>query len=246
MENILSIRNLTKRFGEQQILRGVSMDVTPGEIKVIMGPSGCGKSTLLRCVNRLTEPSSGSIHFAGQDITRPDTDVRWLRQQIGLVFQQFALFRHLNALDNVSLALRKILQMSKAEAEQKALHELARFDMADHARKFPSELSGGQKQRVAIARCLAMDPKVLLMDEPTSALDPVKSREVSHLLATLNKDGRTVICVTHDLTLAATLSEKVIFIHDGLIKAHDSVHSLAARTDDPIFREFFGQEWTAS
>ena len=246
MTSILSIRNLTKSFGAQTVLGGVSMEVAPGEIKVIMGSSGCGKSTLLRCVNRLIEPTSGSIYFEDQNITAPGTDVRWLRQQIGLVFQQFALFRHLTALENVSLALRKILQMDKAQAEQKALHELARFDMAAHARKFPSELSGGQKQRVAIARCLAMDPKVLLMDEPTSALDPIKSREVSHLLATLNKDGRTIICVTHDLTLAATLSDKVIFIHGGLIKAHDSVESLAKRSDDPIFREVFGQNRTAS
>jgi len=241
MTSILSIRNLTKSFGEQQVLRGVSMDVAPGEIKVIMGSSGCGKSTLLRCVNRLIEPTSGSIHFDNQDITLPGTDVRWLRQQIGLVFQQFALFRHLSALDNVTLALRKIRQMKRREAEQKAMHELAKFDMADHARKFPAELSGGQKQRVAIARCLAMDPKVLLMDEPTSALDPVKSREVSQLLAMLNKEGRTVICVTHDLTLASSLSEKVIFIYQGLIKAHDSVEALAARTDDPIFKAFFGK-----
>ena len=242
MTNILSVRNLTKSFGDQQVLRGVSLDVAPREIKVIMGSSGCGKSTLLRCINRLVDPTSGSVFLNGQDVTLASTDVRWLRQQIGFVFQQFALFRHLTALDNVTLALRKLRRMSRVQAEQKALHELAKFGMAEHAGKFPSELSGGQKQRVAIARVLAMDPKVLLMDEPTSALDPVKSREVSHLLTGLNNDGVTIICVTHDLTLAASLSERVTFIHEGLIHAQDSVQALAARTDDPVIHSFFGRE----
>lgn len=242
MTSILSVRNLTKSFDGQQVLRGVSLDVAPGEIKVIMGSSGCGKSTLLRCINRLVDPTSGSVFLNGQDVTLASTDVRWLRQQIGFVFQQFALFRHLTALDNVTLALRKLRRMNRADAEQKALHELAKFGMAEHAGKFPSELSGGQKQRVAIARVLAMDPKVLLMDEPTSALDPVKSREVSHLLTSLNNEGVTIICVTHDLTLATSLSERVTFIHEGLIHAQDSVQALAARTDDPVIHSFFGRE----
>lgn len=242
MTSILSIHNLTKSFDGQQVLRGVSLEVDPGEIKVIMGSSGCGKSTLLRCINRLVEPSSGSIYLNGQDVALPGTDLRWLRQQIGFVFQQFALFRHLTALDNVTLALRKLQHMSRADAEHKAMHELAKFGMADHARKFPSELSGGQKQRVAIARVLAMDPKVLLMDEPTSALDPVKSREVSQLLSRLNSEGVTIVCVTHDLTLAASLSDTVTFIHEGLIRAQDSVQALSAYKDDPIIRNFFGSE----
>ena len=245
MTSILSIHNLTKNFGDQEVLRGVSLEVAPGEIKVIMGSSGCGKSTLLRCINRLVDPTSGSVFLNGQDVARPGTDVRWLRQQIGFVFQQFALFRHLTALDNVTLALLKLRGLSRIEAEQMAMVELAKFDMTDHAGKFPSELSGGQKQRVAIARVLAMDPKVLLMDEPTSALDPVKSREVSHLLKKLNHEGVTIVCVTHDLTLAASLSERVTFIHEGLIHAQDSVQGFAARTDDPIIHSFFGRESTS-
>ena len=240
--SILSIRDLTKSFGTQQVLRGVSMDVHPGEIKVLMGSSGCGKSTLLRCINRLVDPTSGSIFLNDQDVALVGTDVRWLRQQIGFVFQQFALFRHLTALENVTLALRKIRRMTRVEAEQKAMLELAKFDMADHAGKYPSELSGGQKQRVAIARVLAMDPKILLMDEPTSALDPVKSREVSHLLTRLNEEGVTIICVTHDLTLAASLSNNITFIHEGLIHAQDSVQALAQCTDDPIIHRFFGRD----
>jgi len=240
MTRILSIQDLTKSFGDQQVLRSVSLDVDPGEIKVIMGSSGCGKSTLLRCINRLEDPTSGSIYLNGQNIALPGTDLRWLRQQIGFVFQQFALFRHLTALDNVTLALRKLQRMSRSDAEHKAMQALAKFDMTEHASKFPSELSGGQKQRVAIARVLVMNPKVLLMDEPTSALDPVKSREVGQLLSQLNHEGVTIICVTHDLTLAASLSNTVTFIHEGVIHAKDSVQALSACTDDPIIRNFFG------
>ena len=241
MTSILSIRDITKQFGDQHVLRGISLEVVAGEIKVIMGASGCGKSTLLRCINRLVEPTSGSITLNGRIITDPGTDLRWLRQQIGFVFQQFALFRHLTVLDNVTLALKKLRGMPRAEAKEKALLELAKFDMATHAEKFPSELSGGQKQRVAIARSLAMDPKVLLMDEPTSALDPVKSREVASLLNTLNTDGVTIVCVTHDLDLAASLSEKVIFIHEGKVLAEDSVAALAQHLNDSTIRDFFGR-----
>lgn len=240
--SILSIRDLTKSFGTQQVLRGVSLEVQPGEIKVIMGSSGCGKTTLLRCINRLVDPTSGAIFLNGQDVALAGTDLRWLRQQIGFVFQQFALFRHLTALENVTLALRKIRRMSRQEAEQKAMLVLAKFDMVDHAGKYPSELSGGQKQRVAIARVLAMDPKVLLMDEPTSALDPLKSREVSHMLMRLNEQDVTIICVTHDLTLATSLSNNITFIHEGLIYAQDSVQALAACTEDPIIHRFFGRD----
>ena len=240
--SILSIRDLTKSFGTQQVLRGVSLEVQPGEIKVIMGSSGCGKTTLLRCINRLVDPTSGAIFLNGQDVALAGTDLRWLRQQIGFVFQQVALFRHLTAQENVTLALRKIRRMSRQEAEQKAMLELAKFDMVDHAGKYPSELSGGQKQRVAIARVLAMDPKVLLMDEPTSALDPLKSREVSHMLMRLNEQDVTIICVTHDLTLATSLSNNITFIHEGLIYAQDSVQALAACTEDPIIHRFFGRD----
>lgn len=238
---VLVIRDLTKQYGQHAVLGGVSLDVNPGEIKVLMGPSGCGKSTLLRCVNRLVDPSSGSIHFNGDDIALPGTDVRVLRQQIGFVFQQFALFRHLTVLDNVTLALRKLLGMGQGPAQEKALVELQRLDMAVHAKKFPAELSGGQKQRVAIARALAMDPKVLLMDEPTSALDPVKAREVGELITRLNQDGVTILCVTHDLDLAMSVSERILFMHEGLIKAAGSVAQLASHDEDPAIRAFFGR-----
>jgi len=239
MSSLLSVRELTKQFDGTAVLKGVSFEVVSGQMKVIMGPSGCGKSTLLRCINRLIEPSSGVIEFNGQTITDPTTDVLWLRQQIGFVFQQYALFRHLTVVDNVSLALRKLRGLPRAQAKAKAEHELAKFGMAEHADKFPSELSGGQQQRVAIARALAMDPKVLLMDEPTSALDPVKSREVAQLLKGLSQEGVTIICVTHDLNLAESLSAAVTFIHEGRIHATGSVKELAKRIDDGVISNFF-------
>jgi polar amino acid transport system ATP-binding protein len=239
MSSLLSVRELTKQFDGTAVLKGVSFEVVSGQIKIIMGPSGCGKSTLLRCINRLIEPSSGVIEFNGQTITDPTTDVLWLRQQIGFVFQQYALFRHLTVIDNVSLALRKLRGLPRAQAKAKAEHELAKFGMVEHADKFPSELSGGQQQRVAIARALAMDPKVLLMDEPTSALDPVKSREVAQLLKDLGQEGVTIICVTHDLNLAESLSAAVTFIHEGRIHATGSVKELAERIDDGVISNFF-------
>lgn len=240
MTSLLSIRDLTKHFDGTPVLEGVSFELARGELKVIMGPSGCGKSTLLRCINRLIEPTSGVIAFNGQDITQAATDVSWVRQQIGFVFQQFALFRHLTALDNVSLALIKLRGVNRSEAKSRALHELTKFGMAGFAGKFPAELSGGQKQRVAIARALAMDPQVLLMDEPTSALDPVISREVAQLLRGLSQEGITIVCVTHDLSLAESLSQAITFIHNGRIHAVGSVSALAQRVEDPVIQRFFG------
>jgi polar amino acid transport system ATP-binding protein len=240
MTPLLSIRDLTKQFDGTPVLEGVSFELAPGEFKVIMGPSGCGKSTLLRCINRLIEPTSGVIEFNGQDTMQATTDVSMLRQQIGFVFQQFALFRHLTVLENVSLALHKLRGFSRSDAKSRALQELAKFGMTGFADKFPAELSGGQKQRVAIARALVMDPQVLLMDEPTSALDPVKSREVAQLLRGLSQEGVTIICVTHDLSLAESLSQAITFIHNGRIHAVGPVSALAQRTEDPVIRHFFG------
>jgi len=241
MTPLLSIRDLSKQFNGTPVLEGVSLELARGELKVIMGPSGCGKSTLLRCINRLIEPTSGVIEFDGQDITQASTDVSWVRQQIGFVFQQFALFRHLTVLDNVSLALRKLRGVNRLEAQSRARHELTKFGMAEFSDKFPAELSGGQKQRVAIARALAMDPQVLLMDEPTSALDPVKSREVAQLLRGLSQEGVTIVCVTHDLSLAESLSQAITFIHNGRIHAVGPVSALAQRTEDPVIQNFFGK-----
>lgn len=239
---LLEVKGLVKRFGDRTVLKGVDFTLEEGETKVIMGPSGCGKSTLIRCLNRLIEPSAGQVIFGGEDVTRADTDVRQLRQRIGFVFQQFALYRHLTALANVTLALRKLKGMRADEAEAKAMLELRRMDMADHHEKYPAQLSGGQKQRVAIARALAMDPAVLFFDEPTSALDPVMSREVVALINRLRYEGVTMLCVTHDVFLARYVTAQVIFMDEGEIRAEGSPEHLFEGHDDPRIRDFFGTQ----
>ncbi len=239
---MIKIRDLVKQYEGLRALNGVDLDLSEGEIKVIMGPSGCGKSTLLRCLNRLVEPTSGSIHFLGEDITSPNVDVRQLRQKIGFVFQQFALYRHLSVLDNVTLALRKLQGMSRAEANEKAMAELDRLGMADHSHKYPSQISGGQKQRVAIARALAMSPAVIFFDEPTSALDPIMSREVGEMMQTLNADNVTILCVTHDLELGQCLSNNVTFLDQGRVVTEASFEYLSSGHPDSRVRDFFGRK----
>jgi polar amino acid transport system ATP-binding protein len=243
---LIEINNLVKVFDKQTVLAGVNLSLVEGDVKVVMGPSGCGKSTLLRCLNRLIEPTSGTIIFRGEDITKPEVDVRALRQSIGFVFQQFALYRHLTVLDNVTLALRKIRGMSRIEANEKAMHELSRLDMAIHCDKYPSQISGGQKQRVALARALAMDPAVVVFDEPTSALDPIMSREVAMLIKNLHHENVTIMCVTHDLLLGRHLSERVAFLDHGIIKAEDTFENLCNNHTDPQIRSFFEREATVA
>jgi len=238
---LIQIRNLVKKFGTHTVLDGVNLDLQKGELKVVMGPSGCGKSTLLRCINRLVEPTSGTILVRDQDIMRPEVDVRALRQSIGFVFQQFALYRHLTVLGNVVLGLRKLRGMSRAEAEAQALFQLNRLEMVAHRDKYPSEISGGQKQRVAIARALAMDPAVVVFDEPTSALDPVMVREVAELFNRLNREGVTLLCVTHDLALASQIAKRVIFLDQGVIRADDTLENLAEHHPNDQVRAFFGE-----
>ena len=239
---VIAIRDLTKQFGDQIVLSGINLDLNQGEVKVLMGSSGSGKSTLLRCLNRLIEPTSGSIQFKGKEILGPSVDVRALRKQIGFVFQQFALYSHLTVLENVTLALRKLEGMGLKEANEKALHELSQFEMTPYQSKYPSQLSGGQKQRVAIARALAMDPAVLLLDEPTSALDPVMSRDVCDLINRLHGNGITMLCVTHDLGLASGIADRVLFLDKGVIRADERIDVLANDYSDPELQAFFGKK----
>lgn len=238
---LIEVRNLVKRYGDRTVLDHVDLDVPEGAVTVVMGPSGSGKSTLLRCLNRLVEPSSGSIRFRGEEVTGQQTDVRALRQGMGFVFQNFALYRHLSVQDNVTLALRKLRGLSRRQADERARHELERLDLGAQRDKYPSQLSGGQKQRAAIARALAMDPAVLLLDEPTSALDPVLTRDVVVLINRLYLDNVTMLCVTHDLFLARFISDRVVFLADGRVQAQDSIENLAQRTDDPRLQDFFGR-----
>ncbi|VCU68881.1 Glutamine transport ATP-binding protein GlnQ [Pigmentiphaga humi] len=239
---LLTVRKLTMSYDGRTVLNGIDLDLEEGELKVVMGPSGCGKSTLLRCLNRLVTPTSGQILFRGEDVTRPDTDVRALRQRIGFVFQNFALYRHLTALENVTLGLRKLRGMPTAAANERGLHELARMDLAEHAHKYPAQLSGGQKQRVAIARALAMDPAVLFFDEPTSALDPLMAREIISVITQLRRDNVTMLCVTHDLFLARSVRGRVMFLDQGVIRAEGEADELFGEHADPRIRAFFSQD----
>jgi polar amino acid transport system ATP-binding protein len=242
---LIELQDVVKRFDGRAVLAGVNLAVNEGDVKVVMGPSGCGKSTLLRCINRLVEPTSGTIRFRGQEITGPGVDVRALRQGIGFVFQQFALYRHLSVIDNVTLALRKLRGMSRTEAESRAMHELNRLGLSAHRDRYPSQISGGQKQRAAIARALAMDPAVVLFDEPTSALDPLMSREVASVIQMLHRDKVTMLCVTHDLNLASEIAERVVFLDQGVVRAEDTIDRLSTQHDDARVREFFRREGAA-
>ena len=214
---MVSIRHLSKSFGPTEVLRDVNMDVARGEVVVVLGPSGSGKSTMLRCINLLERPSGGQILIEGEEITAPHTNVDKLRERVGMVFQQFNLFPHLSAKKNVMLAQRKVLKRSREEAERVAMEQLERVGMAQRADFMPSQLSGGQQQRVAIARALAMDPHVMLFDEATSALDPELVRDVLDVMRGLAEGGMTMIVVTHEMTFARDVADRVIFMEDGVI-----------------------------
>lgn len=235
---MIEISNLTKKFEHREVLSGINLTINKGETKVIMGSSGSGKTTLIRCINRLIEPTSGKIIFNGQDIMCSKINLRQLRQEIGFVFQNFALYRHLNVLDNVALALRFVKKISKTEARDRALYYLQKFRMASHHYKYPSELSGGQKQRVALARSLAMEPQVVILDEPTSALDPLLTRELSILINQLRNESLTIICVTHDISLASEIADKIAFMDVGTIRGEGTLAELRQSTDHQL-REFF-------
>jgi len=236
---LLEVKNLVKKFDDKTVLKGINVELHEGKSKVIMGSSGCGKSTLLRCMNLLIQPTSGQIIFKGEDITRPGVTIRKVRQEIGFVFQHFALYRHLTVEDNVTLGLRIIKKMSAKESVDKALYEMERVGMVEHRNKYPAQLSGGQKQRAAIVRALAMDPAVLFLDEPTSALDPQMSREVVTVINKLFLDNITMLCVTHDPFLAKYISDSIVFMDGGVVVAEDIAERLFYDHEDPRIRQFF-------
>ena len=236
---LLEVQNLSLAFGGKTVLRDLSFTLDRGEVKVVMGPSGSGKSSLLRCLNLLQKPTGGKIFLNGQEITAPGTDVCAVRRQIGFVFQQFGLFKHLDALHNVALAPIKLLKLPRKQALERAERELARVDMQDHGRKYPAQLSGGQQQRVAIARALAMDPKLILFDEPTSALDPELSRDVSVIINKLYLEDVTMLCVTHDAHFAKYVCDKILFLDQGAILVEQLPETLYAQTKDERIRRFF-------
>ncbi|MDA1117286.1 MAG: amino acid ABC transporter ATP-binding protein [Proteobacteria bacterium] len=235
---ILEVRGLHKSFGHLEVLKGIDLAVRKGELVFVIGPSGSGKSTLLRCCNRLEEPSSGSILVEGVDVMAPGTNINAVRRRIGMVFQSFNLYPHLDALGNVSLALRKVVGQSRAEAELAGQAALERVGLAEKANSFPNELSGGQQQRVAIARALALQPAILLFDEPTSALDPELVGSVLAVMRELRESGMTMVVVSHEMRFARSAADRVIFMDHGLIVEQGTPEKLFNAPDHQRIKDF--------
>ena len=215
--SIIKVEALKKSFGDIHVLKGIDIEINKGDVVVVIGPSGSGKSTFLRTLNLLEQPTGGSIHFEGTDITDPNININIHRQKMGMVFQQFNLFPHMTVLKNMTLAPMKLLGKTKEQAEEKAMELLSKVGLADRANAYPSQLSGGQKQRVAIVRALCMDPEVMLFDEPTSALDPEMVGEVLDVMKELANDGMTMVVVTHEMGFAKEVANRVVFIDEGII-----------------------------
>lgn len=238
MENIVEIKNLTKSFGDNHVLKGINLEVKPGEVICIIGTSGSGKSTLLRCCNLLEYPNSGEIYFFNQNIVDRKTNLNKLRTKIGMVFQSFNLFNNKNVLDNCTLGPIKILKRNRKEAEKEALEILDSVGMKAFAEANVNTLSGGQKQRVAIARTLCMKPEVILFDEPTSALDPEMVGEVLEVMKRLAKEGMTMLVVTHEMGFAKEVASRVIFMDQGVICEEGTPEKLFNNPQNPRTKEF--------
>lgn len=237
---ILDVRNIHLQVGLKKILEDCSISLGKGDLKVLIGPSGAGKSTFLQCINYLQIPDSGEILLNGQKISTSDVQALCTyRTQVGMIFQDFKLFDHLTALDNVAIALRKVRKMSARDAEERALQELARVNLADKTDLYPAQLSGGQKQRVAFARALAMDPLVLLLDEPTSALDPELVGEVLQVIRDLASRGMTMIMATHQMDFIRSISTEIIFMENGRIIEQGDPESLLGETRQSRTKQFY-------
>ena len=214
---LVQLQGIHKYFGDLHVLKGIDLDVESGTVLVVIGPSGSGKSTLLRTINLLEEPTEGKVIFDGKEITDIRTDVNRVRTEIGIVFQAFNLFPHKKVIDNITLALRKVLKLGEDEANERAMKELEHMGMIEKANVYPSQLSGGQQQRVAIARALAMRPKLMLFDEVTSALDPELVKEVLDAMKRLAEEGMTMVVVTHEMGFAREVGTRLLFMDDGKV-----------------------------
>ncbi|MCI9103248.1 MAG: amino acid ABC transporter ATP-binding protein [Lachnospiraceae bacterium] len=214
---MIELRNVYKDFGKLNVLKGINFTIGKGQVVTLIGPSGSGKSTILRCINLLERPTKGQVLIEGQDITQPKTDVQAIRKDIGMVFQHFNLFPHMTVMENMTYAPIRVNKLSSKEAREKAEELLKLVGLSDKAETYPGKLSGGQKQRIAIARALAMEPKIMLFDEPTSALDPEMVKEVLEVIKELAHTGITMALVTHEMGFAREVSDRICFIDDGQI-----------------------------
>ncbi|MCX4821138.1 amino acid ABC transporter ATP-binding protein [Streptomyces sp. NBC_01142] len=249
----IEIRGLHKSFGDNEVLRGIDLEIARGEVVCVIGPSGSGKSTLLRCVNLLEEPTQGQVFVGGTEVTDLDVDIDAVRRRIGMVFQQFNLFPHVSVTENLTLPQRRVLRRNKARAAAVAKENLERVGLADKADAYPAQLSGGQQQRVAIARALVMGPEVMLFDEPTSALDPELVGEVLAVMRVLAAEGMTMMVVTHEMSFAREVADRVVFMDGGVIveqgpaaqvvgdPQHERTRNFLNRILDPAAAEQPGQ-----
>ena len=238
---MIKVENLTKSFGELEVLKGINQEIKDGEVVVVIGPSGSGKSTFLRCLNLLESPTSGKIFVDNEEITSKKIDINKVREEMGMVFQSFNLFNNLNILDNITLAPTLVKKMEKAKAEEKARELLARVGLPDKAEAFPKSLSGGQKQRIAIARALAMNPKVMLFDEPTSALDPEMVGEVLDIMKDLAREGMTMVVVTHEMGFAREVGDRIIFMDGGYVVEEGSPEEIFGNPQNDRTKDFLGK-----
>lgn len=238
---LIKVEKLRKSFGEHEVLKGINAEIRKGDVLVVVGASGSGKSTFLRCLNLLEEPTDGRIFFEGVDITEKSVDINLHRQKMGMVFQQFNLFPHLNVMRNMTIAPIKLLKQDKQTAEENAKRLLEKVGLQDRAQAYPSQLSGGQKQRIAIVRALCMNPDVMLFDEPTSALDPEMVGEVLEVMKQLAKDGMTMVVVTHEMGFAREVATSVAFVDGGVIVEQNNPKDFFENPQSPRLKDFLSK-----
>jgi ABC-type polar amino acid transport system ATPase subunit len=238
---MIRIEGLHKSFGLLEVLKGIDLHIRPGEVVVIIGPSGSGKSTLLRCINLLEDISSGTVIVDGLDLKDKDTDINFIRTEVGMVFQQFNLFPHMTAMENVTLGPIKVRKMPKKKAQNLGFELLRKVGLEDKAHVYPHQLSGGQKQRVAIARSLALTPKAMLFDEPTSALDPELVGEVLEVMKALVLEGMTMVVVSHEMGFAREVAHRVIFMDEGLIVEENTPENIFSNPQNDRTKSFLGK-----
>ncbi|RFU64034.1 amino acid ABC transporter ATP-binding protein [Bacillus sp. V59.32b] len=238
---MITVKNLKKSFGNQEVLKSIDTEIKEREVVCVIGPSGSGKSTFLRCLNRLEEITEGHVIIDGHDITDPKININEIRQDVGMVFQQFNLFPHKTVMENITLAPMNVRSFSKEEAITKALELLDKVGLREKAGSYPAELSGGQKQRVAIARALAMNPKIMLFDEPTSALDPEMVGDVLEVMKQLAKEGMTMVVVTHEMGFAREVGDRVLFIDGGYIVEENEPNALFSNPQEERTKSFLSK-----